>query len=649
MVFKSSKGKTISLQDLYVLYDESMNWWEEYKKDSQALVWDRKTVRAHLDKGCNIYSSLYHARTNGGTIGPDLIKNVVDGKAMIADEILLHVYYNDLRGLLQYNFGKAASDPPPGVASDPPDGWKELCTSLNFALLDRATGKRFTALAIDLHAALLYIKDYPRDLARQLENYIRNLEASLHQEWHNRFSPEKAALMMVLQCWKFDLESFVSRTPNAIQVVEKTPDLPFPDREVTVRLSLIKQSATNWGQTEVVIKPTETSLHAIKISLTDEDTLSDESTFVHRERDWISGELNIAFKIIKQPDVSAIPDHLNFLISVLDFEEPVKEVKLDRNQFEVNTIQPISPFTKELTKDTDHLGEWYEECLKGIIASSAKLTYIIFCANGDIGDVATDAELIIRDLKTIAPSIRVVNLEEPGYKSTMMSGNQTGMAKESLVVIRSREPELDKLIPEDISRLSSPRVILLEEFSMMQKAKIRKQNIARLSNEARVLLFGLEEFLQYIFPNVKIDVEATNHLMHYFMTIRERNLPNKICERLADQVKWRGFPYIDEKDVQAVWQDSIFLVKRALERACGKLQEYHKIVLTKLSYHLSPDDKVPLSSIVPVVLECKDKLPDDKSVVEVLHEISSWFEKEDGYLWKFADRVHWEFVRQLSG
>jgi len=297
--------------------EANKNWWKEVK-DKPEKWWNEDKVAPHLEKACEVFESLYNLRTGNGKNFDEVLRDKT-----LPDEALLYIFYKYLILLLQQDFKQAL-----------PEKWSEGHGSDYYTKLT-TVGAASTPQMPEICDALLCIrKATPRDLAAKLDKHIKIWDERFHEEfgknavedWKKKFSFEKAALLMVLQCWHQQYLS-VTLTNSKLQLEQKKKrsSLPLhPNYPVILRHALIKKNAQTSSNDDttplkditIIVTPTPATADAIEIR---SDNMVRDS-YTENVTTWMSAEHDLAFEI-RQKSISSSLSELEFIVEAQDDQQ----------------------------------------------------------------------------------------------------------------------------------------------------------------------------------------------------------------------------------------------------------------------------------------------------------------------------------------
>lgn len=589
-------------------------WWETFRKQLGGTSQGKSDIIKHLKRACKAYDELHFIKFKR-SIGEEIKKwspagTPADG--IIADEILFYFFYCDLALRLNEEFARKPDDLPENWGAN---------FSPHYEKLIKPKAEHAGAVISGIYVALNYIHTKgPRGLALELENYIREVQDSLHAKLRDTFSCEKVALLMVLNYWYEEYKHKNSKTdPVKVYVEAKTRELPLSlHRSVLMRITLRKDQPILWKEAKIIVKSLAANdMIEFVVPPSSKKSALIGKDFGYTETNWTAEVLNIPIGL-KLASSNAQPDSLAFSIAInVDKESQGKqEIHIVAPNMSIKPQYNLTPsIDRELLQNKHRLRQWHELCLQNIIDSKHAECLVLCLA------YPSELEGFFPPAETICNTI---------------------MNKSSNFELMSSTP--DKLTYLLKEKNGSPREIKIKQIAAIDEVK----NIKPSHPESHILILELKQFFQQLIQQVHIDEEALDLLSRYFAALHKSNVPDQICKELVLLLEnnEHSIAYIDKDDVEKAWDQCNDQIMVELKAA--KLSDLHKKVLKALSLALEPEsDSAEVSEISKQYTERYDEFPAETSIILTLDELkkAQWV-RQEGFKYQFVSLAHRKYASE---
>lgn len=620
-------------EELFALYSSSMEWLENYEKKPQVYTLKREEIGVLFNRYCEAYDKMYQDLTQK----VDSIATVIEHEHP-PNEALLYIYYDDLGRRLKVKFEDIESLN---------EVWQRDNYSPNYTKLKYPVGGAPAELIADLYSALHYIHELgPKKLGKNLLGHIQKLEDL-------RFSCEKAALLMLLQCWYSEcLDKVVSITKIGVSANIKTPELPLHfERYACLRIVLKKDSDAHLKRTTLMIKLGDSTLNIIEFKPSIKDKSSDKDIFTQWITNWQSQEIEIPVEIRQKKGAPQIINALEFILDLTaDKSDENVDITFTDCLKKVTPRYDVPVYDRACMKqDADSIRNWYEKWVKEIVKECSKQHCHIICVAGEqgIGGLAFEPKMLqakinveyltVNNGSSLNSKIPIVALPECSYNSV--------------------KNELQNNIPVKIWELAT-----IDDAYKCQE--LIRQNC---DSESCTRLFALESFFKFAIPNVHLDADAASLLRRYFADFPNTEVPSRICFRLVELVEKNKFSYIGSEEVKDAWRGHKFDVQQELLHEVHDSPIHQKRVLKALSFALSPppesaekikpEDVIPpdpnhavkSSKIIEFYIKMGGNPEDTRDVVTTLEEfIKKGLIVMDGISYRYKSLSVWQCAYELD-
>jgi len=654
MLLESEKAlKRERTHKLYALIEESTNWWEEYKNGS---IPSRIQVTSYLDKCCNAYYHTDH--------------ELSDSDDMVSFR-LSYIFYDHLKSLLQQQFDKRAVELP--------QNWSKRFDPNNLQILNnKGVKQKFRALMNDLYLFLIDIdRKGPSGEANHLDDDIKKVREGMHEKWDDKFSVEKFALLMVIQRWWYDSRQQDTSATSPVKIAVKTSSLPLsPTKAVTVRLSLIKETATAWSSVQIKIRMQDPAhSDAIKFVGT---SAENPNAHVANIKNWTLGERNHSFKIL-QGDTNVLGglNSLDFIVELFDGNShPIIVIP---NNLPVKLENASVPTSSELITHNDPINTWYKNALQKLDdPDSADFLCVMTTSDERIGELFLDQESIRKRL-SLQPAFKEIHVDE------LTRNDFIPTYPKDFVVVHGLKPEAlndGRFLREVQQRFQNRRLILMIEFAKVDDVRTREAQIRdqfdTQSITGEICQLNLYGLLRALSPNLVIDHEALIVLKDFLVAIQDRSVHNSVHKDLVKQLNFDGFCYLNEKGAWDVIDANWGMINDALISSGRHLEAYEEEAL-KQAYHaleakkreklreagldtaladqerLAKEDSVLAEvreldrtlAIAASSFDDKFTIEFDKSLISILSGLCNkqWL-KENSFMYRFYSLAHQMYVKK---